>query len=341
MQKIAVVIPTYKDELNLLEKISLDRCRKVLSKYPLIFFAPEGKNFSYFEPTDNVVHFPPQFFQSVKTYNFLMLSPGFYETFADFEYILIYQLDAFVFYDALEYFCSLGYDYIGATFTSLSPWYRGIRKLITRVGNGGFCLRNVKACLNVLLNHPDWINQLLSLNHNEDIFFSYCGKRDDCDFRVAPVNVAYKFSADFYPTRVVKKNGGKLPFGCHAWYKQHADFYVEVFQQFDYDLRPFQNLLEHHDGGLTNFLEDIAAQRLIRRVQRGQSIVHYLPTKNFASVRVIRNPFAMMILARLIMEEPSLSDKIFLYEDDEQDILFQDLQLAKQPHLIINFRGGV
>lgn len=43
--KIAVVIPTYKTELNPLEKISLDRCRKVFGRYPLIFVVPEGKKF--------------------------------------------------------------------------------------------------------------------------------------------------------------------------------------------------------------------------------------------------------------------------------------------------------
>jgi len=43
-----------------------------------------------------------------------MMSPAFYDAFKAFDYILIYQLDAFVFRDELEYFCSLGYDYIGA-----------------------------------------------------------------------------------------------------------------------------------------------------------------------------------------------------------------------------------
>ena len=67
--KVAVVIPVYKEELNDLEKISLAQARKILGKYPFVFVAPEGKIFSYFESGDIVVQFPPQFFQSTKTYS--------------------------------------------------------------------------------------------------------------------------------------------------------------------------------------------------------------------------------------------------------------------------------
>ena len=112
--KIAVVIPTHKTQLSPLEEISLAQCRKVLSRYPLIFVVPQGKNFPYIAPNGSAVQFPPQYFQSVQAYNRLSMSPKFYATFADFDYILIHQLDAFVFYDAAENFCRLGFDYIGA-----------------------------------------------------------------------------------------------------------------------------------------------------------------------------------------------------------------------------------
>ena len=105
--KVAVVVPVYR-ELNELEKISLAQCRKVLSRYPLIFVAPEGKTFSCFESGDMVAYCPARYFQSTKTYSELLMSPQFYETFAGFDYMLIYQTDAFVFYDALEEFCALG-----------------------------------------------------------------------------------------------------------------------------------------------------------------------------------------------------------------------------------------
>ena len=331
--EVAVVIPVYKEELNELEKISLAQCRKILGKYPLIFVAPEGKNFSYFAQGNGIVHFPQQFFQSVQTYNRLMMSPGFYATFKDFEYILIYQLDAFVFYDALEYFCSLGYDYIGA------PWPRIYREIlkdkILPVGNGGFSLRNVQAHHNLLINRSELIAQWHERHLPEDVFFSYCGQRGYNNFKVAPINVAYKFSAEFNPSRVVKKNNGKLPFGCHAWHNHHPDFYSRIFLQFGYDLRPVQHLLTNDDGGLRNWLLNLSYRRFNRRLQREQPIRRYLPQKNFASVRVMRHPFNMFILTRLLSEDNSLADKIFLYDPDETDLLLQDLTLQKQPHLLI------
>ena len=332
--KVAVVIPVYKEELNPLEKISLAQCRKVLGNYPIVFVAPEKKIFPYFTQGDKVVHFPPQFFQSVSTYSQLMMSPGFYKAFKNFDYILIYQLDAFVFYDRLEYFCSLGYDYIGA------PWPRMYRKnsskIFSCVGNGGFSLRNVKAHYELLLKYPKEISKWHEKNWPEDNFFSYCGKNVNQNFRVAPINVAYKFSAEYNPARVVKKNGNNLPFGCHDWHKKNPEFYIKVFSKFGYDLRPFQNLLKFDAGALTNWLVNSAIHRLMRRVQRGQSIKRYLPTKNFASLRVIRHPFSMMILTRLLMEDNSLADKIFLYDHNEQDLLLQDLTLQKLPHLLIS-----
>ena len=146
LSKAAVVIPIYKEELDDLEKISLAQVHKVLKNYPIIFVAPEGKNFSYLKSDDMLVQFHPYFFQSPKTYNQLLLHPFFYELFLNFDYILLYQLDAFVFYDALEDFCRLGYDYIGAAW----PYYAWLGKKIEgktpRVGNGGFSQSQSLSC---------------------------------------------------------------------------------------------------------------------------------------------------------------------------------------------------
>ena len=334
MHKVAVVIPTYKEELNPLEKISLDRCRKVLGRYPLIFVAPAGKNFSYVAPADKVIGFPPQFFQSVAAYSRLLMSPQFYDAFREYEYILIYQLDAFVFYDALEYFCSLGYDYIGA------PWPRMYMRKpysCSNVGNGGFSLRNVKAHYELLCKRGDLLQYWIEKQFPEDTFFSHCGKRGDCNFNVAPVNVASKFSAEFNPPRVVRKNGGKIPFGCHAWHGYNSDFYVPIFAQSGYDLRPFQKLLLNHDGGLRNWLLNVAHRRLIRRLERGQNISHYLPPRNhYTSIRALRSSVSMMILTRLLTENPRLADEIFLYDEDDRDVLLSDLTAKREPHLLID-----
>ena len=339
--KVAVVIPNHKEELDEFEKISLAQVRKVLEKYPIIFALPAGKKFSFLRQDDNVIYFPPQFFQNVKAYNILMMSPNFYAAFRAFDYILIHELDAFVFRDELEYFCSLGYDYIGAPWPFWLEWLRNTRRVKSRVGNSGFCLRNVKAHYNLLAGHSEFVNKFLGSNNDD--FFSRCGQTADLNFHVAPYNVACKFSAEVNPERVVKKNGGKLPFGCHAWFKFHGNFYAPILQQSGYDLRPLKNKIRtlNYKEILRKGLTDEATERLIRRLQRGQSIGHYLPAKRFASVRVIRHPPAMMILARLLLENNALADEVFFYDPDEQDLLLQDLTLQKLPHLLIHFGGGI
>lgn len=334
---VAIVIPIYKEELNDLEKISLARCKKVLGRYPIIFVAPEGKNFSYLEPGEMVVQFHPQHFQSVKSYSNLLLKPMFYEPFLVFDYILIYQLDAFVFYDALEEFCQLGYDYIGA------PWpyyvWRGLRKPRTpRVGNGGFCLRKVKACYELLKSAsvlPNWSKFVE--NSLEDGVFASCGMYDEKLLKIAPVEVAKLFAMEWYPERHVKRLGYELPFGCHGWTKFSADFYVELFAQFGYDLQPLRTQMRKNDyeKHLPILLSQLAMRRLARDLDRKKSLLQYLPTKKFASVRVIRSADAMKILARLLTEENSLADKIFIYDEKDFRNLIRDVACKDLPHLVI------
>ena len=317
--KVAVVIPVYKEELNEFEKISLAQVRKVLRNYPIVFVAPEGKSFPYIEQNDLIAQFPQKFFQSTKTYNRLLLSPEFYETFLDLDYILIYQLDAFVFYDALEFFCSLGWDYIGAP-VAYHSWYGYKQKKIPRVGNGGFSLRKVKTCHQLLKECVALSNWQFFLDHfYEDTFFGFCGIRDDVDFHTAPVEVAICFAVDYFPDRFLRRIGNKIPFGCHGWSKYSADAYVKLFAQAGYDLRPLRDKMDTKDYqfALEISLEVTAMKRLLRRIDHGQSILKYLPTKKFTSVRMIRSPEASKILSRLIQEDDSLTDKIFLCDAED------------------------
>jgi hypothetical protein len=45
------------------------------------------------------------------------------------------------------------------------------------------------------------------------------------DFKIAPVEIALKFSFEANPGLLYKMNGDKLPFGCHAWEKQDPVFW--------------------------------------------------------------------------------------------------------------------
>ena len=331
LSSVAVVIPIYKEEIDELEKISLTQCRKVLKNYPLVFVAPEGKNFSYIAPGDMVVQFHPQYFQNGRTYSQLLMSPFFYEPFLVFDYMLIYQLDAFVFYDALEEFCRLGYDYIGAAWPI--SWGKSTADKTLRVGNGGFCLRKIAACYKLLTNPP-----LSTNNISEDAFFALCGANKKNDFKVAPVEVADIFSMEHYPDRCLKRLGYELPFGCHGWTKLSADFYVELFAKFGYDLRPLRDKMRTNDYEffLPQSLEMIAMERLIRDLDRKKSLLQYLPKKRFSFVRVIRSQGAMKILSRLLTEDNSLADKIFIYDKKNSYDLIRDVNREDLPQLVLS-----
>ena len=168
----AVVIPVYKNELEWYEKISLRQVQKVFHNNPIIFVMPEAFAGAYIPPVHTnskrfrKIHFPARFF---------------YRAFESYEYILIYQLDAFAFSDQLDEFCDLGYDYIGAPWPFHCGHLPGIlgRKVFLHVGNGGFSLRKTKACIELLEKHASWVK---AWNYTEDAFFSYYGRYGNVGF---------------------------------------------------------------------------------------------------------------------------------------------------------------
>src|SRR5690606_37977430 len=113
-----IVIPLFQTTLQDFEQKSLDQCFKVFSAWPVCFVSPEGLDLSEIvqriaKPVD-VAYFPKDYFQSVSDYNRLMTFTGFYKKFEAYDFMLLYQLDAFVFEDWLVEWCRKGYDYIGA-----------------------------------------------------------------------------------------------------------------------------------------------------------------------------------------------------------------------------------
>ena len=127
MNKAVVLIPIYKTNLNNNENRSLEQCFRILSpKHKIIFFASENLQTSFYEEfclknniTFEVERFEDKYFEDVRGYNALMKNENFYKRFLNYDYMLIYQLDAYVFKDELLYWCDKGYDYIGA------PWFEG------------------------------------------------------------------------------------------------------------------------------------------------------------------------------------------------------------------------
>jgi hypothetical protein len=267
LNKAAIIIPFYREELSHLEKISLLQCEKALSAYPKIAVKPDSLTL----PPEalalshlSTVSFNDEYFRDVQGYNRLMLSEGFYKSFTEYEYILIHQLDAFVFRDELHYWCAQGFDYIGA------PWinpkshsnilstllhriknYRYVRynvkdkhgvskvqQLENRVGNGGFSLRRVDLFANYCLLFKPLIDAYIISEgswFNEDIFWSIELNRKKKRLKIPALKTALHFAIETHPARALRLNHDQLPFGCHAWGK-HTDFWRPIFEKLGYTI---------------------------------------------------------------------------------------------------------
>lgn len=245
LNKVAVVIPVYKTALEDYEVISLRQCCRILGAYPLILIKPEQLSIEtylpFFENSNlHMESFPDHFFKDIKGYNQLMLSAAFYERFLDYDFMLIYQLDAFVFKDELVFWCQQGFDYIGAPWIERYKWkdkflsslhYRLNRKapnsnlptllqFYNRVGNGGFSLRRIEKFYNLCKTERERIDFYNAHNDskffNEDVFWSLEVNRLRKRLYIPDHMKAIRFSIEQQPELAMEFMGDVLPFGLHG-----------------------------------------------------------------------------------------------------------------------------
>lgn len=269
---VSVIIPIYKSVPSNEEKKSLEQCFKTLGHYPIIFFCGLSLDTNYYYRLVSEFGlkfekrtFEDCYFIDISAYNKLLLSHFFYKSFDDFEFILIYQLDSWVFKDELYFWCDKGYDYIGA------PWYNDLEKkedendiTLIGVGNGGFSLRKTSSILSILkdkryiplktfqrlyndnkerikknpflivfyilksFGYKNNVNYLLSLNINEDGFF-YVYANYGGLLKIPNVTEALAFAFELHPEHSFKLNGNNLPFGCHGWLRHEYGSFWEQY----------------------------------------------------------------------------------------------------------------
>ncbi|MDH0659578.1 DUF5672 family protein [Empedobacter sp. GD03865] len=258
MKKQIIIIPIYKIQLTAEEVISLKQCFKILGNHTIKFVAPVGLNTSSYESilqkSIEVEYFDAIFFENISGYNKLMLSLDFYRRFESFAYMLVYQLDCYVFRDELAFWCNKGFDYIGAPWLEKSYYIKTrseklkflIRRffnlkmnkyfnkdiLVYQVGNGGFSLRKINKFIYTLQHtNPKIINKFKESNDpmalfNEDVFWSFEAK----NIKKPKYKMSTKFGLDSGADIGIRLNQGLLPFGCHAWHKNKAFWskYIEL-----------------------------------------------------------------------------------------------------------------
>ena len=261
---VVVTIPIYKEIPDAYEEVSFKQCLEVLKNYPIRIVAPEGLNLDHYfnlcPAARNlvVVSFRKSYFKNIFGYNRLLLSREFYQTFSKFEYILIYQPDAYVFKDELAYWCAKGYDYVGAPGFKLRN--EETRFQFSGVANGGFSLRKVSAMMYLISNWQKYFGlfdilstKLLNFNSKTQLAFDYLMQGLPNAYKKIPLTIFYKHHEDFVLTVIFSKeahalnlpepleaakfafevhagmlyelNKQELPFGCHAWYKHETEFW--------------------------------------------------------------------------------------------------------------------
>jgi len=137
------------------ERMSFEQCVRVLGKRTIALLTYSALNLDQYYAIAKEhgaelqrLTFPRRFFTSVRRYNELLLSQALYKRLQEWDFFLLYQLDAFVFDDDLDHWMRAGFDYVGAPFISLfnrlgtpqRPW---------GVGNGGLSLRRVQTFLDL------------------------------------------------------------------------------------------------------------------------------------------------------------------------------------------------
>ena len=263
---VAVVVPVYMpfSQLSDNEMLALRQLCSVLYDRDIFLLYPKTIEVAdytrFFEPvTVHPILIDQKYFGTAKRINSLCISPDFYSRFSDYEYILMHHIDAYVFSDQLDYWCSQDLDYIGA------PWFKKDKSSSKRnvvytneflgAGNGGLSLRKVKSFLEVsqnkrfmffhtkfnlayhlidswkvrfLKNFPGISVLLKIIEHHtmhEDRFWGLTVPKYYKWFKVARPELAIKFSFEVMPEKLFTLNDNNLPFGCHAWEKCDREFW--------------------------------------------------------------------------------------------------------------------
>lgn len=261
-QHLAAVVLTLsrKTRYTAEEETAFRHVRRHLGRWPIYTLMPESHPAHY--PGLIPLRFPDRYFGSARAHGELLLSEAFYRRLLDYEFVLIHHLDALAFGDQLEAWCDAGYDYIGAPWL-VSPDTPHIA--VSKVGNGGFSLRRVRAFLRVLqsrryfvepdeywrryvarthplvrvLNAPrKYLKRLPVFNDvkwhvqwalrgdvHEDRFWAEFATHYDPSFRIAPVETGMRFAFEAEPRRCFERLAGRLPFGAHRWTRFDRAFY--------------------------------------------------------------------------------------------------------------------
>jgi Protein of unknown function (DUF5672)/Uncharacterised nucleotidyltransferase len=231
---IAIVLPIYRPRLDDEVLATVDRAIALLQHGDWYLVAPMSLETSFYEKRYGkaIVRFPDACLDSVRNYSRLLLTDEFYATFAQYEYMLVIQDDVYVLRDDLAYWHARRFDYIGA------PWPSGLERVLSMshnpgihgrtvtayVGNGGFSLRRIAACRQLLAEFVEeaaWFRK----NEAEDTFFGIFGQLSQ-QFALPSLRVAAAFAWETSLPHMHALCDGQLPMAIHAYDRHDPEFFA-------------------------------------------------------------------------------------------------------------------
>ena len=185
MNKCCIAFITHKEKLEGNDETSFKQCINIFgNKRDIKLILPNSISTEYYEKYGNVFEIykvNDKWLSSSIEYNAMCCKKEFWNMFADYEYVLIYQSDCWVFEDKLDYFIELRYDWYGA------PWpHHG-----NVVGNGGLSLRKVSKMIELTTKYQ--YKRSDSFLGNEDTWFCLTHKNE---LNACPLEVAVNFSLE-------------------------------------------------------------------------------------------------------------------------------------------------
>jgi len=240
MKPVCIVTPYYKDHFDAVSRIGFEQCKKILGSYDWYFVVPAGLNTDYIKqeaPNVRIVEFPAGLFISKRTCQYLYMMPEFFQQFQNYTFMLIHELDAYVFRDELMKWVEKNYDFVGAPWLNAEwiksshrwyakiPWHWLFR---SKVGNGGLSLWKTS----VFLKYSRVLNPIARKLRflSQDIF--WCHLAPALGARITRPNhrVAARFAIETQPQKCFSLNNRVLPFGCHAWSVYDPGFWSDKIQ---------------------------------------------------------------------------------------------------------------
>lgn len=238
-KRVAVVIPIYETQPEPNEVSVLYHFLKLYANYPVIFMAQADLDVQLYERAIQETQHPQASFErftwkGYQQYIDLLVSADYYSRFLNYDYMLLVHLDAFAFDTSLDYWCNLGYDYIGAVVYNkrfVREYIESSRLLsiLNKVGiirknpvqNGGFSLRKIKSFYQNCRRFESMIKNT-DIVYTEDLFWSLRLPLMNPFFRVAPTKIARRFAVELPVTKspdfeTVANSLEGMPMGCHGW----------------------------------------------------------------------------------------------------------------------------